>query len=94
MLLANCAKNAQKCDAAIEMKKMEFYLKSNQRMNCEPAMQNRKGRDGNPQPKEYDSKIGSFGVGLQEQASNSHKLLQSKAAVVNVMVKGVNNHVM
>ena len=32
---------------------------------------------------------GPFGAGLQEQASNSRKLLQSKAAVVNVTVKGV-----
>jgi poly(3-hydroxybutyrate) depolymerase len=30
---------------------------------------------------------GPFGAGLQEQASNSRKLLQSKAAVVNVTVK-------
>ena len=30
---------------------------------------------------------GPFGAGLQEQASNSRKLLQSKAAVVNVAVK-------
>ena len=29
----------------------------------------------------------SFGVVLQERAPNSHELLQSKAAVVNVMVK-------
>ena len=32
---------------------------------------------------------GPFGAGLQEQAPNSRKLLQSKAAVVNVTVKGV-----
>ena len=30
---------------------------------------------------------GSFEAALQREASNSHKLLQSKAAVVNVMVK-------
>ena len=30
-----------------------------------------------------------FEVALQGEASNSHKLLRSKAAVVNVMVKGV-----
>ena len=30
---------------------------------------------------------GPFGVVLQERAPNSHELLQSKAAVVNVMVK-------
>ena len=29
----------------------------------------------------------SFEAALQREASNSHKLLQSKAAVVNVMVK-------
>ena len=29
----------------------------------------------------------SFEVAVQREASNSHKLLQSKAAVVNVMVK-------
>ena len=30
-----------------------------------------------------------FGVAVKEEASNCHKLLRSKAAVVNVMVKGV-----
>src|SRR5207245_7739939 len=30
---------------------------------------------------------GSFGVALQGEASNCHKLLQSNAAVVNLMVK-------
>jgi len=31
--------------------------------------------------------VGPFGTALQGEVSNNHKLLQSKAAVVNVMVK-------
>jgi hypothetical protein len=32
-------------------------------------------------------KVCPFGTALQGEVSNSHKLLQTKAAVVNVMVK-------
>jgi hypothetical protein len=35
----------------------------------------------------YDKWGGPFGAGFEEQASNSRKLLQPKAAVVNVTVK-------